>query len=78
VRFDQPGEHRLREQRLGPVIVSNPLSYGMARMWSLMAGEMGVTVQPFYEVSEAGEWLGLPQGYRPGLFSGESLDESSS
>jgi hypothetical protein len=48
-------------------LVPNPVAYGMARMWSLMAGDTGVSIQPFYELSEAMEWLGLPHGCQPDL-----------
>ena len=39
----------------------------MARMQSLMASDTGVSIQPFYEPSEALEWLGLPRGSRADL-----------
>jgi hypothetical protein len=58
-------------RRLAPcrwaVLVPNPVAFGMARMWSLMASETGVSIQPFYELTEAIEWLGLPPGSRPDL-----------
>ena len=55
--------------RLAPcrwaVLVSNHVGYGMARMWSLLASDSGVNIHPFFELTEAVEWLGLPHGYRP-------------
>ena len=67
-------------QQLAPcrwaVLVPNPVAYGMARMWSLMAGDTGVTVQPFYELGEAIEWIGLPHDYRPELLKQEAQSQA--
>jgi hypothetical protein len=65
--YSVAAEVNARARQLAPcrwaVVVRDPLGFGMARMWSLMAQNSGVEIRAFQRADDAVAWLGLPEGY---------------